>query len=103
MTANLSGLIVGDESAHGDKAPIARYQRRPQPEVAEQEVRCVLYESRRDVSKVGAYLRRALFFRFLVDGQQLFFDGRKMVHIDAALVEEVFRTATAAMAFAHPA
>jgi hypothetical protein len=91
MEGDLRDLTGSDQRAYRNQASVTWGQRWAQPEVAEEQVRCVLHDTRSNVAKVLLNCGCALSFRFLVDGQKDRRRLRELVEPYAALREDVLR------------
>lgn len=76
---DLRNLAVSNQRADSHKAPISRGKVRTQPQVAEQNVSCVLHDSRSDVTDLLFDSRGAFRLRDVVERKRRRQSGRKLI------------------------
>ena len=88
MAGELPELTRRDQCADRHEAAIARRQIRPQPEIAEENIRCVLRELRRRGAERFFNRSRARLIGLLVGGQKLHVRRRQLLCPDIAFNED---------------
>src|SRR3954470_5205815 len=92
MIGDLRNLTRGNQRAHGHQAAVARSQRRPEPEIAEQHVGRILDKARRDLPELLSDARCPLLLRRFVERQLRSHRGRELIGADVAALEDLLRS-----------